>query len=75
MREALGEDLFICGQYHFSVDTGFLFSKKASFRPTPTPPGCQLDGIRETVPFFLLMNSFLSHFFSFDPSMEQKQIA
>lgn len=39
------------------------------------PPGCQLDGIRETVPFFLLMNSFLSHFFSFDPSMEQKQIA
>lgn len=66
--------LFICGQYHFSVDTGFLFSKKASSPPPPTS-GCQLDGIRETVPFFLLMNSFLSHFFSFDPSMEQKQIA
>lgn len=27
--------LFICGQYHFSVDTGFLFSKKASSPPPP----------------------------------------
>lgn len=70
-EEREGKDFFLVVNINFPSILAFCLGR-AFFSPSP---GCQLDGIRETVPFFLLMNSFLSHFFSFDPSMEQKQIA